>query len=254
MQTLEDVLGSRVNLAVLRYLSAVSGGQSGNEIAKRLGLQQSSVRLALERLVEAGVVIRNDIGRSAAYKVDQRLAFVRTVLVPLFRAEAKLRDRLLSSIARDSRRLKPKPHAVVVSAVDHSLAAKYLEKALRFKTDAEKMAQLMDEFSGNGVAVLCVHAAIAYGDAIGILAAGKKSKSGDHRDAAAFLASVIPIRTTEDKAALRAFQAILNRKDEVSYADDILDASEAEALLERLGKFAHWAEKTFKDIQRRVSR
>ncbi len=114
MQTLEDVLGSRVNLAVLRYLSAVSGGQSGNEIAKRLGLQQSSVRLALERLVEAGVVIRNDIGRSAAYKVDQRLAFVRTVLVPLFRAEAQLRDRLLSSIARDSRRLKPKPHAVVV--------------------------------------------------------------------------------------------------------------------------------------------
>ena len=70
------------------------------------------------------------------------------------------------------------------SAVDHSLAAKYLDKAIRFKADAEKMAQLMEEFSGNGVAVLCVHAAIAYGDAIGILAAGKKSKSGDHRDAA----------------------------------------------------------------------
>jgi hypothetical protein len=50
------------------------------------------------------------------------------------------------------------------SAVDHSLAAKYLTKANRFKADAENMAQLSDEFSGNGVAVLCVHAAIAYGD------------------------------------------------------------------------------------------
>jgi hypothetical protein len=82
------------------------------------------------------------------------------------------------------------------STVVHSLAAKYLMEANRFKTDTESMTQLSDEFSGNGVAVLCVHAAIA--DAVAILAAGKKSKSGDHRDAAPFLASVIPIRTTAD--------------------------------------------------------
>jgi predicted nucleotidyltransferase len=114
MQTLESVLGTRVNLAVLRYLSAVNGALSGNEIAKRLGLQQSSVRLALERLVEAGVVTRNDIGRSAAYQLDQRLAFVQTVLLPLFRAEAKLHERLLHAIARGCTKLKPRPHAVVV--------------------------------------------------------------------------------------------------------------------------------------------
>ncbi len=61
------------------------------------------------------------------------------------------------------------------------------------------------------------------------------------------------IRTTEDKAAIRAFQAILNRKDEVSYADDILDESEAAALLERLRTFARWADKTFQDIKQRTS-
>lgn len=138
------------------------------------------------------------------------------------------------------------------STVDRSLAAKYLAKANRFKVDAENMAQLSDDFSGNGVAVLCVHAAIAYGDAIAILAAGRKSKSGDHRDAAPFLSSVVPIRTAADKAAIRAFQAILNRKDEVSYADDILDESEAAALLDRLRLFARWAESTFQDIQRRA--
>lgn len=114
MQTLESVLGTRVNLAVLRFLSAVNGALSGNEIAKRLGIQQSSVRLALERLVEAGVVTRNDIGRSAAYQLDQRLAFVQTVLLPLFRAEAKLHERLLDAIARGCTKLKPRPHAVVV--------------------------------------------------------------------------------------------------------------------------------------------
>lgn len=114
MQTLENVLGTRVNVAVLRYLSAVNSALSGNEIARRLGLQQSSVRLALERLVESGVITRNDIGRSAAYQLDQRLVFVQTVLLPLFQAEAELRELLLNAIARGCAKFKPKPQAVVV--------------------------------------------------------------------------------------------------------------------------------------------
>jgi hypothetical protein len=55
-----------------------------------------------------------------------------------------------------------------------------------------------------------------------------------------------------DKAALRAFQTILNRKDAVSYLDDIVDDAEAAALLERLGAFSRWAEKTFADLRRRA--
>ena len=84
--------------------------------------------------------------------------------------------------------------------------------------------------------MLCTHSAIAYGDALAILAAGKKSKSGDHRDAGAFLASVVAVDTNQAKAALRAFQSILNRK--VSYADEIVRESDAAALLERLHRFA----------------
>lgn len=114
MQTLEDALSSRVNIAVLRYLTGVSGSLSGNEIAKRLRLQQSSVRLALERLVEVGVVTRMDIGRSAAYELDHRLAFVRGLLIPLFRDEASLRDKLLNGLVRGSDKLEPKPMAVVL--------------------------------------------------------------------------------------------------------------------------------------------
>jgi hypothetical protein len=138
------------------------------------------------------------------------------------------------------------------SNVDRSLAVKYFDKAARFKLDAEKMRDLRGEFSGNGVAVLCVHAAIAYGDAIAILAAGKKSKSGDHRDASVFLASVVPIRSVEEKAAMRAFQTILNRKDEVSYLDELVDESDALNLLERLAVFSRWAEKAFQDLRRRA--
>jgi predicted nucleotidyltransferase len=114
MQTLEDVLGSRINIAVLRYLTAISGSLSGNEISKRLRLQQSSVRLALERLVETGIVTRADVGRSAGYEIDQRLAFVRTLLIPLFREETQLRDRLIGTLVRGSEKLEPQPSAVVL--------------------------------------------------------------------------------------------------------------------------------------------
>lgn len=114
MQTLEEVLGSRIQIAVLRFLTAINGRLSGNEIAKRLGLQQSSVRLALERLVDAGIVTRTDVGRSAGYELDQGLAFVRALLVPLFREETRLRNKLMSALVRGSERLKPKPTAVAL--------------------------------------------------------------------------------------------------------------------------------------------
>jgi predicted nucleotidyltransferase len=96
---LEDVLGSRVNIQILRYLVAIRGGLSGNEIATRLGLQQSSARQALERLVAARVVTRIDVGRSAAYELDRELAFSNVVLAPLFQSEGRLRDDLIEALA-----------------------------------------------------------------------------------------------------------------------------------------------------------
>ena len=72
------------------------------------------MRIALERLVETGVVTRADIGRSAGYEVDQRLAFVRTLLIPLFRDETELHDRLIGALVRGSEKLGPQPSAVVL--------------------------------------------------------------------------------------------------------------------------------------------
>ena len=112
MQTLEEVLGSRINIAILRHLDAISGSLSGNEIAKRLGLRESSARQSLQRLVAAGVVARTDIGKTASYQLDRELAFQRSVLAPLFRAEARLSDELLLDLVRAARRLKPAPKAV----------------------------------------------------------------------------------------------------------------------------------------------
>jgi hypothetical protein len=119
------------------------------------------------------------------------------------------------------------------------VAAKYLEKARRFRRDAEATH---GHLSGSGVAVLCIHSAMAYADALTCRATGRRSKRRDHRDAAAFLASVVALRSSDDTSAQKAFQALLNRKDEVSYADDLVTDLDAHALLARLQLFATWAE------------
>jgi predicted nucleotidyltransferase len=111
---LEDVLGSRVNIQILRYLVAIRGGLSGNEIATRLGLQQSSARQALERLVAARVVTRTDVGRSAGYELDRELAFSNVVLAPLFQSESRLRDDLIEALARTCDELGSELESVIL--------------------------------------------------------------------------------------------------------------------------------------------
>ena len=114
MLPLEDVFGDRLNVTVLRLLSQVAGGVSGNGVARRLGLQQSAVRKALERLVARGVVTRTDVGRTAAYALDDRREVVRRVVLPTFRAEARLGERLRRALQRVALALRPRPAAVVL--------------------------------------------------------------------------------------------------------------------------------------------
>lgn len=114
MLPLEDVLGERLNVAVLRLLVSLQGGLSGNEIARRLGAHQSAVRKALERLVARGIISRTDLGRSASYELNRRQAMVSNVLVPLFTAEADLRRDLWKDLRAAVDKLKPRPATVIV--------------------------------------------------------------------------------------------------------------------------------------------
>ena len=114
MLPLEDVFGDRLNVTVLRLLAQVAGGMSGNGVARRLDVHQSAARKALERLVARGVVTRTDVGRTAAYALDGRREVVRRVVLPAFRAEARLAERLRRALQRAAAALRPRPSAVVL--------------------------------------------------------------------------------------------------------------------------------------------
>lgn len=114
MLPLEEIFGERLGITVLRLLSHVEGGLSGNGVARRLGIQQSAARKALERLVARGVLTRTDVGRSASYALDTRRAVVRRIVLPVFHLEAALGERLRRAIHRAVQRVRPTPVAVVL--------------------------------------------------------------------------------------------------------------------------------------------
>lgn len=131
------------------------------------------------------------------------------------------------------------------SPVDPHSASSYMDSARRFRRSVDKMSRADSEgFDANSIAVVAVHAAIAYCDALTVRADGRKSK-GDHRSAPNFLESVVRIHTSEDKKAIAALVSLTGVKDEVSYAGEVLTAAALRQILRRLDQFAEWAEQRF---------
>lgn len=108
------MLGEELNVTALRFFSLVDGGFSGNEIARRTGVNQSSMRKALERLVQLEVLTRSDIGRSARYELNDKRALVRYCVLDLFRAEQNLRELLVENVRNRTENLGPGVTAVIL--------------------------------------------------------------------------------------------------------------------------------------------
>ena len=132
--------------------------------------------------------------------------------------------------------------------VDPSQAGTYLAKGRGFRADAETMSEFAGEFSDNGLAVLCVHAAIAYADALAVRARGVKSVSGEHTDAVDVLESAVRVDTDADRAAVKALRYVLQRKDEVSYMATLVRPEDAARVLERLQHFGDRAERRYERL------
>lgn len=112
--TLEDVLGEELNVTALRFFSLIEGGFSGNEIARRTGINQSSMRKALERLVGLGVLNRSNVGRTARYELNNKRALVRYCVLDLFRSEQDLREHLVENVRNHTEKLGPGVIAVIL--------------------------------------------------------------------------------------------------------------------------------------------
>lgn len=131
--------------------------------------------------------------------------------------------------------------------VDPGQAAGYLGTGRTFLEAAHALATLAgaDESYGNAIAVLVVHATIAHVDALTIAFAGKKSTSGDHRDAARLLRAVLGNRLSAEQE--RAVLSVVSAKDTVSYQGKYFPLSDATALLDKATAFSAWAEQRYQE-------
>lgn len=110
---------------------------------------------------------------------------------------------------------------------------------------AQTLADLATESDsfGNAIAVVAVHACIAYNDALSIAWKGIKSTEGDHTRAPDALVFALAHRAPPDR--VRQLRAVLGRKDQVSYQGSYYRVSEAVRLLQDAAGFCRWAEEMY---------
>lgn len=126
--------------------------------------------------------------------------------------------------------------------VDRGLAERYRRVGASLIGTARVMAELSSDSDsfGNAIAVVAVHACIAYNDALSIAWRGVKSTDGDHARAADTLIFALGHMAAAEQ--VRRLRTVLSSKDHVSYQGAYYRISDAVPLLEQAGRFCDWAE------------
>lgn len=80
---LDDLLGSRARLRILRYLCSTRGEYSGREIARAIGMGETPAHQALKELADTLVILYRVAGQTHYYRLNENHALVERVLCPL---------------------------------------------------------------------------------------------------------------------------------------------------------------------------
>jgi hypothetical protein len=117
----------------------------------------------------------------------------------------------------------------------------YHDRALQL---ADAMKLCLDDLVSyaSAGALLAVHSAISYNDAVLLKLKGRRSQTEDHRRAAATLFRVCRERNI-DVQGCHHLKKLLSVKTDISYGDRIVDSETAEALCSSAVRFQTWAER-----------
>lgn len=124
--------------------------------------------------------------------------------------------------------------------VDPSQADRYADVGRSLLNAGRTLAELGDKNHASALAILSVHAAIAFGDAAAIHAGGRKSTSSDHSAAVRLLRTILGPRfpaTTE-----KAMKRVISEKDKFEYQGDVATMSDAGRLFGLAEQVGRWAE------------
>jgi HEPN domain-containing protein len=123
-----------------------------------------------------------------------------------------------------------------IKSIDRSKYREYQRVAEHFY-DAAKDSVDLEYWTA--AAVLIVHAAIAYADALCIKVAGQCSVGESHEHTVTLLEEQVAGRD-EKKKALNQLRYIIEEKTRVSYLGEMISPSQTKDLLKRLERFREW--------------
>src|SRR5207247_4530687 len=92
---LDDVLGRRSSVRLLRFLIRAGGEHSGRDLARLVGLDHKTCHDALRELAEQGIIAARRIGTATAYSLKQDHPLVQEILRPAFENEETLIERFV---------------------------------------------------------------------------------------------------------------------------------------------------------------
>jgi predicted nucleotidyltransferase len=155
---LDEALGTRALVRVVRVLAAHGGGLDVADVAHRARLTLPSVRSALRRLLDLDIVIAIGAGRTMVCELRQDHPLV-PALVSLFQAEQEQSVAVLRAVRKAAGRLRPTPWAVwlygsVARGEDHAVS----DVDIALITDSSEPSAQADALRG---AVARTHAARA---------------------------------------------------------------------------------------------
>ncbi len=97
-------------------------------------------------------------------------------------------------------------------------------------------------------ALLGIHCAISYADALRVGMGSKNLSSDNHLDAVADLESMLTLRRYEKVKGATRLKAILSKKSQIAYNLQATNEKEAKEILLQVERFAAWAEETGKNL------
>lgn len=95
---IDDVLGSKVKLRILRKLHDDPTPKSGRALARELGYSHTYAINNLRALEDLGVLVRRRVGPSNTYEFNEKSYVVKNMISPLFRAEHSLINELVKRL------------------------------------------------------------------------------------------------------------------------------------------------------------
>jgi hypothetical protein len=98
-------------------------------------------------------------------------------------------------------------------------------------------------------ALLGIHGAISYCDALRIGMGSESVSSDDHRSAANELKTLLASRRFEKLQGVDRLEKLLSKKSRIAYAGDAVRENEIKDMIQQAERFASWAEATGKALK-----